>query len=155
MAYVATVILTKGSITVDIAATKVEQDLQNKIIKIQMPVRKSNQDTTAPTTKIVDLKRIEHVITVYGFLLSDSTSTALEKREALVSYTTLAGGHAEAPNSIGMLLKSGDITLSWRGESITCNFDKIKFIDSSVRDQREGNPDKYELIMTLTKGAVR
>jgi len=147
---------TNSVATIEIASTKVEEDLgdPNKI-KVALPVRKSNQDTTAPSTKVVKLGRLLHIITVYGFLVSDSTSTALQKKEGLVSDTALGAGHQEAPNSIGLLYKSGDLKLTWRAETIKCTLEKIKFIDDSSRDQREGSPDKYELILVLLKGVVR
>lgn len=143
------------TITVEIAADKVEQDFINKVGRHYQIVRKQNQDTSTSEALYYPLGQVEHHIMIHGYLLSDSTSTALEKKEALLSYTTLGAGHAEAPSSVGILHRKEDLKLSWRTETIQCRCDKCKIIDDAGRDQREGAPHKYELILTLTKGAVR
>jgi len=156
--------LRHGSIEVPIAATKVEQDLDNQAKTIEKPVMIRNQGIQAPTTIILDLKRVKEAITINGYLLSDATSTALEKKQALISRTTLPSDHPLAPNSIGILHKKGNLTLIWRGEEIECGFGKIKIIDSAEvgelpssagRGTRGETPQRYEIILMLIVGEVQ
>jgi len=144
------------TIDIEIATNNVEEDLENKKINIPLPVIKAKQNSTAPITYVVDLKRITHSITVYGYLSSDSTSTALEKKQALISLTALGGSHPEAPNSIGILYKSGDLKLTWRNESIKVTFNTLKIKDTAIRKDKAGSAaEKYELILNLLVGEVR
>ena len=168
--------LTKGSISVEVSSAQVEHDIQNNLIKFAIPVIE-DQDTTIPDTFVTDIKQIINVITVTGYLSSDSTSTALQKKEALVSTSTLAADHPEAPSSIGAVWKSGAFTLTWRTETFDCYVDKLKITDSATRKERAaycslpvynnqsdcesnsgtwfstdsgGEADKYEIVLTLT-----
>ena len=144
--------LTKGSISVEIGSAKIEHDIQNTLIKFAIPVI-DDQDTTVPTVFVEDIKRFIQLITITGYLLSDAISTALEKKEALISPTTLAADHKEAASSIGAVWKSGAFTLTWRTETYTVYVDKIKITDDSGRRDRAGGggeAEKYPIIMTLT-----
>ena len=164
--------LTKGSISVEIGSAKIEHDIQNTLIKFAIPVI-DDQDTTVPTVFVEDIKRFIQLITITGYLLSDSASSALAKKQALISPSTLGATHPLAASSIGAVWKSGSFTLTWRSETYTVYVDKIKITDDSGRKDKtayctdsqyttqgtcEGagevwfplGVDKYQIIITLT-----
>ncbi len=63
------VTLVKGSSAVVIQATKVEEIIVNKMIKVIKPITPAS--IKAPGTLIVDLKKLEHVFNIAGFIGSD------------------------------------------------------------------------------------
>jgi len=162
------------TITVEIAAEKVEHDVIDNLIKFPTPVLgSSKQDKTVPGVFLADIKQVVNTITITGYLLSDANSSALEKKQALVSLETLPSDHSLAPNSIGAVWKHGPFTLTWRNETFTAYLDKLKIVDEASRKDRSGycsNPnyktqseceaagekwfpsgaDKYKIIITLT-----
>jgi len=129
--------LTKGSYTVEIAANKVEEDIQNQnVIKIARPISKANQDTQVPRTLAVDLKRIIHSIYISGFIeaqtISGDDKTATEAKNILIKE---------------ILYPSGAIQLNWRGSKdsdydpsgssqyLSVVLEKVKFTDAAVRTE--------------------
>jgi len=127
------------------------------LIKFSTPVI-SDQDTTVPGLFLADIKMVLNTITITGYLISDDTSSALEKKQALVSFETLGSSHPEAPSSIGAVWKSGGFTLIWRTETFSGTefyIEKLKISDESIRRSKAGTPppgeaEKYKIIITLT-----
>ncbi len=147
MTYTAPAVLTKGGTSVGIQITNLQESLTNKLIKIAKPVSKANQNTTAPSTILVDLKRIDHSITVKGQLKTDSNDTAWAKRNNLIGYSP-----------IGILFQAGDLSLSIRGTTLytAVNFDSIQLADiSDYQDETTTTPSLIGITLVLTKGAVR
>lgn len=138
--------LTKGSISVEIAAERVEQDMADALIKFPTPVIGGKQDTTVPGTWLADFKMVSNTITVTGYLISDSTSTALQKKEALLSMKTLSGSHPEAPSSIGAVWKYAEFTLTWNTETFGVYIERMKITDESRR--RQDATSKYAITFT-------
>lgn len=147
MTYTAPLQLTKGATTVNIEVTSLEENLANKMIKIAKPVTRPNQDTVAPSTIIVDLKRIDHQIIIKGWLKTDSVDTAWAKRNNLIGYSPL-----------GILFKSGDLIISLRGQTLysAVNFDSIRLSDiGDYQDETTTTPSQIGITLTLTKGAIK
>ncbi|HUU77507.1 MAG TPA: hypothetical protein VMX55_04125 [candidate division Zixibacteria bacterium] len=108
-----------GQTKIAIEVTKIQENLENKTIKIPIPVvSQSNQNSNSPQTKFKDLKRITHVITIEGKIynqntwvkntgeLNDETKrqliTATQAKNALIYY---------------ILYTYGNLNLYWRGTS--------------------------------------
>lgn len=133
-------------------ATMVDEDIQNKTIKVQIP-NVSSPNSTSPVTKYKDLKRIEHVFSIQGkiyyqkALIAGSAATddpntwltASQAKNALIAY---------------ILYSSGSINLYWRSimdtdanpssdytdlmnsnqelRTATTILDKVKFSDPAI-----------------------
>jgi len=119
--------------------------MANALIKFPTPVIKK-QDTTVPGTWLMDIKMVSNTITVTGYLLSDSTSTALEKKEALLSMKTLGESHPEAPSSIGSVWKEKEFNLTWKTETFGVYMERMKITDEGKR--RQDTTSKYSITFT-------
>jgi len=165
--------LSKGDYTVEIAAYKVEEDIQNQnVMKLARPIPRGKQDTEVPTTRIVDLKRIIHTIFISGYIepqeIYDESvghavqKTATEAKNALIRY---------------VLYPSGAIQLNWRGSSdsdydpsgsttyLSTILEKVKLIDSATRTEnfrtsadlvgQYGEVKRYAIELNLVRGTVK
>jgi hypothetical protein len=162
--------LTKGSYTVEIAATKVEEDIQDQnMIKIARPISVASQDSTVPKTIVRDLKRIIHTINLSGYVLPQ-VITAIHESTVQTAVT--------AKNTLitKILYPKGGIQLQWRNgcdkdydSSGSASYflvwlEKIKFTDSSKRLDDIGNavdlvgqqgiPVMYEIELNLFRGSM-
>jgi len=174
-------VLSAGEYKIYINATMVDEDLQNKLIKVQMPVVSStSQNTTAPTTKYKDLKRIEHIFTIQGQIRYQKATiagaqkwlTAAQAKNALIFYILYTSGNIEfywssvakptaKPNQDVDELMESNVSDRYA----TTVFDKIKFGDPAITKYRtysaskytylsqdEVSPAYFNLNMTLTRG---
>ena len=133
--------LSKGTIEVEIGAAKVDFDFSDKLIQFPRPEVGGRKDTNAPDLILPDVRFVTNQITVTGYLLSDSTSSALHKKQALISYKTLTNSDnplMPASGSLGILFTSGYITLTWRGETYTVKPSSVKITDEARRKDRAG-----------------
>lgn len=140
------VTLTKGSYSIVIDATKVEEDIQNKISKVPIPMTKSRlQSGQSPTTKIISLKRVIHTYSISGFIRAQGSYTATEAKNVLID---------------NILFSAGTIYLNWRDDTnIPVEFEKAKFIDIATRAEKPsasgvGEPIAYEVELLLTRGEL-
>lgn len=138
-----------------INAVSVERDLNNNLNKIPIPVTKNNQNTSSPTTRVLDLKRITDVITIAGTIEAQNTTKVGTQGVPNVDLTA-----TEAADLLisGILYTSGNITLAWRGfpgGTSTVLADKVKISDTSKRaDKSAGGIERFDVSMTLTKGTI-
>jgi len=157
--------LQKGSNYIMIETTKVEESLVNKLIKIQRPVVKGNQNTYNPGTGIVDIKRIEHIFTIDGFISYDEN--------------THIAGVSDATGVKNFFIRNilypkGEIELFYRNqkdsdygsyywnksaastEHIKTNLDKVTIRDVALRGGDSTNsPKRYGILINLTRGKVK
>ncbi len=111
-----------GQTKLMVTVTKMEEFLENKIIKLPYPViSQSDQNSTVPSTKYKDLKRINHVYTVEGFITLQSSldgDSALDYYDSLIrvkgAKDKLTAAQAKNALIYYVLYPYGDITLSWR-----------------------------------------
>jgi len=139
--------ISNGANSVKIVSNKIEQDLKNNMTKIAMPVTAGNQDSKKPSMKILDLKRVEHLITISGFIEPQDSLTATQVKNKLIE---------------DVLFAKGECTLKWRGvgsaayssaaNEVSVYIDKIKFTDHALRLQKLTGAYRYEVIMDLTVG---
>jgi len=159
--------LTKGDYTVEIAATKIEEDIQNtKMFKRPIPITKDKQNIRVPITQIVDLKMVTHAFNISGYIeaqtINGDEKTATEVKNILITK---------------IIYPSGIIQLNWRGSKdsdydpsgssqyLSVVLEKVKFIDSSLRAEDKitnadlagqyGTPKRYEVNLSLLRGALR
>jgi len=143
------VVLSKTGVTpIQVHAQKVEEDIQNSLIKVPLPVTKSKQDTVSepvPDTMIIDLKRYNYSLDIQGYLYATSTDDVMTVKDNLV-------------NTI--LNTRGDINVTWRSSSFTAGFNKVKFIDA--QDVREASgtgtgskPARLGIQLNLIRGTIR
>ncbi len=95
-----------------IHATMVDEDIQNKTIKIQIP-NVSNQNTSAPVTKYKDLKQIEHVFSLQGKIYNQQALIAGATADTAPN-TWLIASQAKNALITYILYSSGNINLYWR-----------------------------------------
>lgn len=161
------VYLKKGSTTIYIESAKVDEIIVNKVIKVQKPVVKNKQNAKVPGTLLVDLKKIEHVFNIIGFLSNkngsgnESYASSKAVKQSLI---------------INILFKSGDIELHYRdlvdkdygdeyndGNPASDNhiktvLDKVSITDASLRADASGDSTgikRYSLQINLTRGKIR
>ncbi len=106
------VTLTKEGVSVEIDTFMDEENLTKKLTNITVPKTTQNQDIDdgKEVTKIIDLLlKAEHRITIDGFLVTDSTSSA-ETKKANLKKIFFAGGI---------------MTMNYEGENQTGNIDKL------------------------------
>lgn len=114
----------QGITKLRIQVTKITEQIENKFIKIPFPVIGNNQDTKAPKTKYKDLKRLNHIFTVEGFIFAQQNQSASGKyydANIIVKGATFSNPTyltaAEAKNALifYILYPAGDLNLYWRG----------------------------------------
>ena len=69
---------------VEIWSAKIEYDYQDQLITIPIPISKGNRGDT-PYNRIIDLKRINEVISVEGGLEDEDDESAKDKRNNLLT----------------------------------------------------------------------
>ena len=113
-----------GKTKIGIEVNSLEEFLENKIIKVPIPTAgKTNQNSKSPQTKYKDLKKINHIISIKGFIYAQqSTNAAGPFYDAEITVkgdTTVSLTATEAKNAFiyYILYPFGDITLFWRGIS--------------------------------------
>jgi len=154
----------KSEVTVPIKAQTVEEDLDFEPTVIKLPVMFQNQDTNASTSKVLDLKMIFYSLTVKGFIVSDGTSSALEKKQALIARVAYPSNPLNT--GLGIFRRGGSLTFVWRGETFTdIALRKIKFTDDAKRAElnatvvghgtRGESPERYEITVSLVVGEVQ
>jgi hypothetical protein len=107
--------VSRGGTSVEIEATRVVYNWDNKIVPVIRP-RSTGSWSSGPSTQVVNLLMITRVITVEGFIINDATS-AETKRDTLESLGT--------PTA-----KPGTVTVEWRDTSYTdCYMTKFQVTD--------------------------
>lgn len=86
-----TITTTGSEIVIQIQTTKIEYDLEGGVVVISIPVSKGNRGTQTPYARVIDLKRIKEVVSIQGFLVDESDSRALTKRDNLISLSKSGG----------------------------------------------------------------
>ena len=165
--------LSKGSVSVEIKARKIDVSYDSQMNTVQLPVQFSEQDLVSNNVKVIDLKRFNFTISVTGLLWSDSTSTATEKATALFSETVISGSPITGANGkVGMMRSGGAITLTYRGRTYSGGIMKASYTDDASRDElipkfAQVNPsdsphgtrgldaDKLEIMFTFVVGTVQ
>ena len=108
---------------VRVDAVKIDHNIDKPLTAIPLPRTSNEKSTSEPDTTIVDIGRAKQAITVTGVLIDDSTSTALTKKNNLITLATRLDG-------------AGTVTVIW-GQSaqsvqqkFTCNFTKVQFSET-------------------------
>lgn len=90
MADTTTVTLSSGNISFDILAIKIEHDFDRQISELSIPKSTDSKNTCPITTTVkqplnyaIDLVRLRQSITITGYLLEETGSSALTKKDAL------------------------------------------------------------------------
>ena len=108
--------------TVYIVVTKVTHNLDKQLIIFPMP-KKQESDTV---TYLIDLNRAKEAVTVTGYLLDESDSSASTKKTALL-------------NMCRKISPVGGLTLTFNSESFTGNIEKWDITYETGRVGNEGN----------------
>lgn len=95
-----------GGTTVKIHSTKIDYNLDNAIIAIAIPVSKGNRGET-PYARIVDLKRIKELIAVQGFLIEETPTRAITKRNNLIALS-------KTGNALSVVWGQGNYQTVWK-----------------------------------------
>jgi hypothetical protein len=164
--------LKKGSTVVYIEASEVDESFGNTLTKVPKPVTKSNQGTRQPGTLIVDLKRIEHLFIITGFLSASAESgnkgsawsggtmsTAKDVKNALIKDILFSSGDIElhyrnyVDSDYGATYNDGTISSS---DHIKVALDKFTIKDQILRsDVSAGGTDRFSITISLTRGKIK
>ena len=155
--------LSKGETSVYIEAQKVEEILQDNVIKIELPQVSGDQGgDKAPLTFSVGLNRIKHVFNIQGFLSArtgsgneTTYSTAKEVKDALIKNILYPAGSIQleyrnyVDSDYGS--KYGDDS-SAETTYVKTVLDKVSLIDASLRtDASNTEVTRYSIQINLTK----
>ncbi len=69
---------------VKIERLKIDDNFNNTVPQFNISVSPSSSDTSPPETNLIGLKNIKNVISVQGYLATDSTDSAYEKKQKLL-----------------------------------------------------------------------
>lgn len=149
------VTITLGSNTYSIEAQQVKRVLKNKLIKVNKPLTRGNQTgSNDPETMLMDIKRIEDMITVQGFIASQTIGTY---KSAVQIFENMVQDFKRQP---------GPFTLTYRSNSYQVCVDQLEHTDSVKRAQNYLNaagsgvggtdsPQRVEVSMSFTVGKLR
>lgn len=153
-------------ITVRIDQQKEDENLTNTPTEFNIPVAPGAPSTTTPpSSQIIDLKMIKHVISVQGVLATDSTDDAYTKwrnLKVLAGY----GGNLEDASMSGQTVKSGKITAvtgldaqsaqeKYTGNIVKFMFTKTPGVISDGTTTDTKRPIAYAVQMQIAVGAER
>lgn len=89
--------LSNGTVNLDITFIKLEQDYDKQLAILSIP-KNTDSNNLSPTTStenplnlLIDLKRLKQVVTITGYLLEETASTALAKKDILEVILTNGG----------------------------------------------------------------
>lgn len=74
-----------GTTVVEIFSAKIDQNYDNAITQIPIPVSSGNRASGTPYSRVIDIKRIKEVVSVQGHLEDESTESANTKRNNLLT----------------------------------------------------------------------
>ena len=77
---------------VEIHSAKIDYDVANAVSNLPIPISKGNRGTTTPFERVIDLKRINKVVTVQGKLADDTAESGNTKRNNLITMLEDDGG---------------------------------------------------------------
>jgi hypothetical protein len=148
------VTLTISTNTYSFEAQQVKRTIKNKLIKVQKPLTRGNQTgSNDPETMLVDIKKIEDMVMLIGFIPSQTMGTF---KSAIVVFNSLVTDIKRQP---------GPFTLAYRGITLQVCVDQIEQTDSarvsqSYRDSTGAvvgtdSPQRVELSISFTVGKIR
>jgi hypothetical protein len=97
--------ITDGTTTVDIWTTQIELNIDKPITAIPLPRTGSKKTTEEATAYIIDIGRANQIITINGFLVDESGTSAYAKRTSLINLST----------------KAANLTVAWGNSSSATN----------------------------------
>lgn len=112
-----------GATSVEIWTTKLDHNLDKPIVGIAIPRQKSAMASTGSSVYLIDLGRVNQVISVTGFFVDDATSSALTKKK----------------DCITLIERHRVVTLTWgtntsgkaqNEQSVTGNIQKVNFTET-------------------------
>ncbi|MHA1827959.1 MAG: hypothetical protein ACTSX6_04845 [Candidatus Heimdallarchaeaceae archaeon] len=154
-----------GGITVRIDQQKIDTTLNNELIEFNVPVAPGSSSDTAPSSQLIDLKKIKCVLAIQGVLVTDSDSDAFTKKRDLMVLAGY-GSASEYSTMASQTIKSGNVTVVWgldaqsSQEKVTGNIVKImvtetpgKMSDGTATDTKK--PVQYSVQIGVAVGTER
>jgi hypothetical protein len=149
-----------------IEATQVKRTLKNKLIKVKKPLSKNNQDgSNTPETLLIDLKKIDDMVTVMGYVsVQDTSSTPSGTIAPTFTDTTQKNSIDVFEDMVADFKKvPGPYTLFYKGKEYTVLIDQLEHTDRSNRIQTstvnsvktENFPQRVDIAISFTIGSVR
>jgi len=149
-----------------IESTQVKRTLKNKIIKVQKPLSKTNQNgSNTPETLLIDLKKIEDMITVIGYIpVQDSSATPSGTISPTFTDSTQKNSVDVFEDMVADFKKvPGPYTLHYKGKEYSVLIDQLEHTDRSNRiqssqvngTQTTNFPQRVDLSISFTVGSVR
>jgi len=81
-----------GGTTVQIQVTKIDYNYDNPVSVIPIPVSVGNREETESYSRAIDIKRSKESIAVQGFLIDETDSRAIDKKNNLITLAKDKGG---------------------------------------------------------------
>ena len=153
-----------GGTTVHIQTVKLDDNTQNQLIEFNIPVSPGAFNSKAPESNLIDLKRIKNVISIQGFLATDSTGSAYTKKQNLYVLGGMGGTNERAFMS-GKTIGAAIVTVVWgqsaqsRQQKVTGAIIKIMTTETAglmVTDSTsETHPVQYAVQIQIAVGKSR
>ncbi len=80
-----------GGTTVDIQTTKIDQNMDNQVTILPIPISRGSRSSKTAYARAIDLKRIKEVVSVQGFLIDEPPSRAIDKKNNLLTLAKTGG----------------------------------------------------------------
>jgi hypothetical protein len=112
-------VLSNGSTSVEIIFQKLEHDYDNQLTVITIPKNKDADGN--PLVWNIDLGRQKQVITLDGYLLEETGSTALAKKQAFESIVF-------TPASLTLSWLIGTTTITKTGSVLKCKITEVPYM---------------------------
>ena len=135
-----------GGITVKVAITKIDNDIEKVIDVITPGVSPDLQDKRPSAILILDLNKNNQAFTIYGMLEHDTGDTIFNKRD---NFEILSGLSTATP-------KGGPVTFVYNNNTVQykrtdCYIRKAKISETSEKSQKQPL-QKMPVVITLVRG---
>ena len=134
----------KGSYSSDLHSDSVSEEYSNRLIVLSLPQSTTNQESGKRDAKILDLLRITHQFVIKAYIAKNSTKTAKQQKDDLISMANGAGTNG------------GVITMTYDGDSYEGYIEKIIATKEShdSPDTETEDEMKYALAITFVVGVA-
>lgn len=159
---------TLGSTVVEIQLKDIKEEYTNQIITFSVPQAPKKGDTTSPEIRTVDLKRISATLQIKGTLITDSTDSAIAKKQNLIYLAGLGtnfganGDSYSRASHYKATKKNSHVTIVWgqnalgRQQWVRGNITKLSFdekVGAVITDgTAEYLPHTFDVDIQITMG---
>ena len=152
---------TVGVTRLRLEVQKFDETIENRLIKVPYPVvSQANQNSTRPSTRYKDLKRLAHVFTIQGYITAQTSVSGVTAYQSpyydskvVVRNNTDTLTATQAKNALiyYVLYPYGDIALWWRGAATFSGVTADPTPSSALANLMYGSIDQRRCSVALEK----